>query len=236
MVWKSIHLDLDQLIKPAINIQTTIDIAEDGFAVGIVGAGPKGLYALERLCRQLVETGQQTPVNIYWFNESNNFGTGPNYQVDQDEYLLINYALGNIDVWDRRTEHSYIPDRPTFREWIQRYSAVAEHVSPYDFASRALVGRYLQDMLHKVCSSAPSYIQIHCIRGQVEMLDGQDDARISLHFGEQHLQLDSLIFCTGHCYDNSPIHSTQVEFKKMGLSVADIAKGTGLTVAEINEL
>lgn len=74
------------------------------FRVGIIGGGPKGVYAIERLASIWQAHLYGEPLEIICFNKDEHFASGPNYLTDQPDYLLINYSLGNVDFWTEETE------------------------------------------------------------------------------------------------------------------------------------
>lgn len=173
--------------------------------IGIVGGGPKGFYALERLFAQQQAQPLQQPIVVYWFNESADFGSGPNYQVDQPDYLLINYCIGNIDAWNREDYNTAIGEQLNLREWIQKNKRIETDVAPTDYASRALVGCYLQDQLKALLASKPTSIDLRLIVGRVEDIAHQDDFEIKVAERSGSISVEHLLLATGHCYHNKSL-------------------------------
>jgi uncharacterized NAD(P)/FAD-binding protein YdhS len=90
--------------------------------VVIVGAGPRGTYALRRLSMQLSRTPPEHPVVIHVVEKSGKFGGGGVHDIDQPEYLLLNTissqitAIGDDDEIgraseSRRTLHGFFEER-----------------------------------------------------------------------------------------------------------------------------
>ena len=61
--------------------------------IAIVGFGPKGFYAFERLVAQLKARKVKKPIAIHLFNQNEFFAAGNVYRPDQPSYLLMQYQL-----------------------------------------------------------------------------------------------------------------------------------------------
>ncbi|WP_149275647.1 FAD/NAD(P)-binding protein [Pareuzebyella sediminis] len=130
------------------------------FNVGIIGLGPKGLYALERLLAQIKAKNIHIPIVIHVFNQNSFFGAGNVYRNDQPPYLIMNYANKNIDVWSRELPEAVVPETPSFSEWLyEKNGAPIEHISE-GFSSRASVGEYLMESFLKLREFRPVNVQI----------------------------------------------------------------------------
>ena len=90
------------------------------FNVGIIGLGPKGLYALERLLAQIKSKNIQVPIAIHIYNQNPFFGAGNVYRNDQASYLIMNYANKNIDIWSRELPEAIVKETPNFSEWLAK--------------------------------------------------------------------------------------------------------------------
>ena len=133
---------------------------EAQFTIGIVGFGPKGLYALERLLAHLKTSSIKTPIAIHIFNQNHFFGAGNVYRIDQPPYLIMNYANENIDSWFRGNPDAIFPKPPNFCKWLsEKIDKPIEDFSK-EFASRAMVGNYLMESFKILKEKAPSNVQI----------------------------------------------------------------------------
>ncbi|CAN0474178.1 unnamed protein product, partial [Phaeothamnion confervicola] len=103
--------------------------------VAIVGFGPKGLFALERLLHHL-DGRCRIAVDAYEPHEAP--GAGPVYDPCQPDYLRMNIAAERLDLWPG--DNSAVPslERRSFGEWTGRRSPQGDERYP----PRALVGRY----------------------------------------------------------------------------------------------
>lgn len=213
MIWKKKHIseraqDVKQYLRKQINKQPAL-LPELPFdnqsAVGIIGGGPKGFYALERLVTQIQQEVTSEPVQVYWFNETDDFASGPNYQVDQADYLLINYCVGNIDAWNREDVNPLVHKQLDLTDWLREEQIAEKNVEPTDYASRAVVGVYLQNQLKVLLENLPPQVELHVIVGRIVSVTYED--RFVLAIGEHadRVVVDQLLLATGHCYVNKPL-------------------------------
>lgn len=212
MIWKKEHLSAPAKQSPNLISQliTTIDqinndVRHKGIKrIGIVGGGPKGMYALERLLHTLQQTQCDEPIQVLWFNENPHFGSGNNYSVQQPDNLLINYCIGNIDGWLRDDVNTEVNEQLSLADWVAKHQTTDVEVAPTDFASRALVGYYLQDMLAQLHLSLPNQVALSLIVGAVTDISYTNQFKISLANTDDTLLVDYLLMATGHCYQNVP--------------------------------
>jgi diaminopimelate decarboxylase len=113
--------------------------------VAIVGLGPKGLYALERLTA--FAGSEALAVDIYEPHPTP--GAGPVYDPAQPAYLRMNFVAEMVDMWPTCESD---PARPSFSGW--RTANAPDNTEAYP--PRALVGRYLVDGFERVLERAGS--------------------------------------------------------------------------------
>jgi len=208
MIWKSEHIrssaksSSEDLKKCFIQSRNSSPL-KTAFAVGIIGGGPKGMYSLEEMLRQYSKHRNLDKLCIYWWNETEHFGSGPNYQVDQGDFLLINYCIGHIDAWDRTDPNGYI--HLNFMQWIEKNITVDCEVKPTDYASRALVGHYLQNTLLKIIHSKPLNIDIILIPERVDTIHRSSKMRFQVESKHHKIDIDNVVLTTGHCYQNKAL-------------------------------
>lgn len=210
MIWKTSHLTVAvkqdcQWIADYAQEQylDTAVTRQDTYRIAIVGGGPKGLYALDHLLWEMERDAPGIPVEVLWFNGDVEYGSGPNYQVDQPEYLLINYCIGNVDAWNR--ESPYNGKKLNLEEWISRYNCTDKPVVATDFASRAVVGHYLQAVARQVILSASANVRLYLIAKIVENIQPVSKNRLLINSSEQAWEVDNVMLSTGHCYRNKAL-------------------------------
>lgn len=211
MIWTTQHISdeikrTERFILDFLQKQALSAVEEDNcFRVGIVGGGPKGLYALEQSLDQLRQRKRQIPIEIYWWNPTEDFGSGPNYQAHQPDYLLINYCIGHVDAWMRPASDTV--DRRNLLSWIRRFCRGGDKAQPTDFASRALVGHYLRHVVEEVIRSVPDNVRLSLIVDEIKNITPLDPYFV-LHTGTQQWKVHQLLLATGHCYRNAPLLTT----------------------------
>lgn len=212
MIWKKEHLSAEAKQAPSLISHLITNIEElhshtnhkDAKRIGIVGGGPKGMYALERLLHTVQQEAYEEPIHVIWFNENPHFGSGNNYSVYQPDDLLINYCIGNIDGWLRDDINEQVREQLSLRDWIAKYQTTDSEVTPTDFASRGLVGFYLQDIFMQLQSSLPQQVTISLIVAAVQDVSYTNQFKISVANTDDTLLVDYLLLATGHCYENVP--------------------------------
>ena len=171
------------------------------FTIGIVGFGPKGLYALERLLAHLKTSSIKTPIAIHIFNQNHFFGAGNVYRSDQPPYLIMNYANENIDSWYRGRPDAIFPKPSNFCKWLSEKTDKPIEDFSKEFASRAMVGNYLMESFKILKRNAPSNVNIIPHLATVQKIT-KDNARFNLQGNKEGLDFslafDNLILTTGH--------------------------------------
>ncbi|WP_114749844.1 FAD/NAD(P)-binding protein [Pleomorphovibrio marinus] len=168
--------------------------------IAIIGGGPKGSYALERLASVWSENFPTRALDIFCFNDNRHFGAGPNYQTDQPDYLLMNYPLGKIDFWTDEPEQ-LVQDRPDLAEFITRFKGQKnEPVFSADYCSRALTGVYLQYCFRRVVNALPTSIHLHLKPEKVTAIVGDSNNLTIRTENGSYGAFSEVLCCTGHAY------------------------------------
>ena len=220
MIWKTEHINQntknthDEIQKLINNSAENTEVSASIFSLGIIGGGPKGMYALEELIDKIKKENCNTNIRVYWWNETTHFGSGPNYQTDQDDFLLINYCIGHVDAWDRRD--GVVDNQLNFVQWIEQNKTIDSEVQPTDYASRALVGHYLQSTLLQIIDSKPSSIELVLIPESVEAIQLTANANFRVESVKHQVLIDNLLLATGHCYQNKSLLGCD-EFRLIGV-------------------
>ncbi|WP_111671024.1 FAD/NAD(P)-binding protein [Algoriphagus litoralis] len=178
------------------------------FKIGIVGGGPKGLYALDCLVKALNKADFPPSVEIYWFNSSDNFGAGPNFDPKQPDYLLINTCIAQVDGWIRQDGKEDHSNHLNLLAWITKNKSTNKQVQAADYASRALVGCYLQDVAAKVIGSISFPVRLFLCVETIQQIRYEGTFVLKGSTGELPFRLDNILLTTGHCYSNPSLIST----------------------------
>ena len=172
-------------------------------AVAIIGAGPRGLFALERLVAQAAFLPLRHPLAVHVIHDNPFFGAGSNYRPDEADYLLLNFPVSHVRAWPREAPRPAPAVTSSLLEWLRsRYPA--QPWTPASHVSRACVGRYLMDAFARVVAAAPAGIEIVCHEAEavdlrrtkrgftlaLRMLKGKEERR--------DIRADYVLLTTGH--------------------------------------
>lgn len=136
--------------------------------VAIVGVGPKGLFALERLLHHAHRAGSHALLDIDLFEPHPVPGAGPVYDPVQPEYLRMNFAADHLDLWGARSRAVPAEERRSFLDWRHEVGHHGDDGPPDEpYPSRGLVGRYLADGLARMRGNAPAGVTITLRRAGV---------------------------------------------------------------------
>jgi uncharacterized NAD(P)/FAD-binding protein YdhS len=136
--------------------------------VAIVGLGPKGTFALERLLDHAGRSPAGSTIEVDAFEPHPVPGAGPVYDPRQPAHLLMNFAAGLIDIWWPGTTAVPPADRRSFVAWSH---ARGLPVDPDAYPPRADVGRYLADGLRALLAHAPSHVAVTIHPARVRAID-----------------------------------------------------------------
>jgi hypothetical protein len=224
-------------------------------SIAIIGLGPWGLCALERvvtLARQDLAPGVDVTVHVV---EPATPGSGV-YDITQPDYLLLNNPCGQLTLYPFETE----ADQPGYAvslygwakargyRWVGDRCAVdpaGEPIEPHHYLPRRLMGEYLRWFYRALLAGAPP--GVHVVHHQTSAVDvvarrnGCEEVRLA---DGSAVVVDHVIVTTGHTpnHDDSrpirpyPVTSyadqipvgTKVAVSGMGLVAVDVV--TALTV------
>ncbi len=126
--------------------------------VAIVGLGPKGLFALERLLDRAHRGAPEAALEVAVFEPHPCAGAGPVYASDQPDYLRMNIASDLLDMWGSTSRAVPAPQRLSYLDW-RGANGPADHMRDR-YPPRALVGRYLADGLARMLDAVPPGVTV----------------------------------------------------------------------------
>ncbi|SER61628.1 FAD-NAD(P)-binding [Streptomyces sp. yr375] len=190
---------------------------EGHLAVCLVGAGPRGLCLLERLCANERTAPSHASVTVHVVDPAPP-GAGAVWRTDQSRHLLTNTVASQITVFtdaSTRTEGPIEPG-PSLYEWAaglarreepggyeETVVAEARALGPDSYPTRALYGHYLRDCFRRVVARAPAHVTVTVHRSRaVAMADthgvpgGPQGVRLA--DGTRIHDLDAVVLAQGH--------------------------------------
>ncbi|MFI9583705.1 FAD/NAD(P)-binding protein [Streptomyces sp. NPDC052236] len=184
----------------------------------VVGAGPRGLSVLERLCANARSMPEGSTVHVHVVDPYPP-GPGKVWRTDQSPHLLMNTVAGQISVFTDATVDLRGPlePGPSLHEWAvalasgeiegEHPAAVLEEareLGPDTYPNRAFYGRYLRWAYQRVIDGAPAGLTVGAHPCLAVALDDEPDAvdgprqRVVLSDGSVLEGLDAVILCQGH--------------------------------------
>jgi len=175
--------------------------ATSTFNIAIIGVGPKGFYGFERLLAQIRERKLKQPIAIHLFNQNKFFGAGNVYHNDQADFLIMNYANKNINIWSEAQPKAINEETPNFISCLSKENESSIDQLAEGFASRAVVGSYLIDGFTRLCEKLPKNIKLFAHIATVTDIEKCGN-RFRLHTQDQaegeFVAFDKLLLTTGH--------------------------------------
>jgi hypothetical protein len=177
--------------------------------VAIVGLGPWGLCALERLitaARRGLPGGVSLEVHVV---EPRQPGSGV-YDLRQPDYLLLNNPCGQISMFPFEDQPDQPPYAVGFYDWVlaSGYRWVGGRcvkdptgrpIEPNHFLPRRLMGEYLAWFYGKLISSTPSSVSVvHHQCAAVDLVARVDGTELVCLSDGQWLLVDHVIVTSGH--------------------------------------
>lgn len=184
----------------------------------IIGAGPRGTVALERICANAPLLAATSGVDVDVVDPYPP-GAGRVWQQDQPRRLLMNTVAGDVTVFTDPTvtcEGPLTPG-PTQYQWARMVAegavadvsddakAEAAQMNPWSYATRAFQGEYLNWAFHHIIGRAPSGVSVRVHQTRARTLRQSPDCgyQIRLEDTARCLRADAVVLAQGH-YDVGP--------------------------------
>ncbi|KAA2266434.1 hypothetical protein F0L68_01400 [Solihabitans fulvus] len=178
-------------------VQLSAPRAESAYRVAVVGSGPRGLMAVERMAARLAERPVRRPVEILLI-DAVEVGAGRIYRTNQPPWFLLNTVAGMVSAFSGLPDDG--PTRagsgPSLYEWWRTIDPV--NASPDGYAARADYGRYLRFVLDAVEGGLPDTTTLRRIRARVADLQSTGTGYLLTLTGGESLAVDRVVLTTGH--------------------------------------
>ncbi|MEO5633269.1 FAD/NAD(P)-binding protein [Gaiella sp.] len=162
--------------------------------VAIIGLGPKGMFALERLLDHGVGLPSEARIEVDVFEPHSVPGAGPIYDPGQPAYLRMNFAADKIDMWGATNEAVPRELQHSFVSWHQHNlgSCGGEF-----YPARADVGRYLAEGFGTLLRHTPPSIAVKVCRFAAVAVRRNDDGLV-VEAADSSGRYDEVLIATGH--------------------------------------
>ncbi|MFK8101160.1 MAG: FAD/NAD(P)-binding protein [Saprospiraceae bacterium] len=170
--------------------------------LGIVGIGPRGLYALEQLLTELEKRRSKRALVLYLFEATGKFGNGAVYDTNQVETNWINIserilclAKRPIINWGKLI----IPAFPSYHEWHEIKPQELSLTQADNYPPRAKLGLYLKERFDSLIQPLLTAEVVRLIDERVETIDLLEDGKLSLQTSLQTFdEIDEVLLTIGH--------------------------------------
>ncbi|MFI1093641.1 FAD/NAD(P)-binding protein [Streptomyces sp. NPDC020917] len=155
--------------------------------VCVIGAGPRGLSVVERLCANARELPEGGTVHVHVVDPYPP-GAGRVWRTDQSRQLLMNTVAGQISVFTDASVDLAGPlePGPSLHQWSQALLAgefggghpahlleEARALGPDTYPTRGFYGHYLQWAWHRIVQGAPEPVTVEWHRARAIALDDE---------------------------------------------------------------
>ncbi|QHC22081.1 FAD/NAD(P)-binding protein [Streptomyces sp. GS7] len=182
--------------------------------IAIVGAGPRGLSVLERLCANVPDLAPDDRLHIHIIDPYDP-GPGRVWRTDQPHELLMNTVACQVTIFsDESVEcDGPIQEGPSLYEWARFLTLMgslsdypahirteARQLGPDTYPSRSFYGHYLRWAYQHIVTTAPPSVQIRHERATAIGLKDTTRERQEIILSTGHVlsDLDAVILAQGH--------------------------------------
>ncbi|MFD9393224.1 FAD/NAD(P)-binding protein [Streptomyces sp. NPDC060000] len=195
----------------------------------LVGAGPRGLSVLERLCAQERKSPRWDAVTVHVVDPDPP-GPGRVWRPAQSRHLLMNTVASQVTLYTDASVRIEGPlaEGPSLYQWARALEsatlepastahdaqiiAEARRLGPDSYPTRALYGCYLTWVFQQVVADAPAHVRVrtHSVRAVALHDHGAGHARsqtVVLEDGTRLAGLSAVVLAQGHV----PARATETE-------------------------
>ncbi|MEU3337902.1 FAD/NAD(P)-binding protein [Streptomyces sp. NPDC006668] len=185
-------------------------------SVCIVGAGPRGVSVLERLCANARQLAPGPRIHIHLV-DPHRPGAGRVWRVGQSPHLLMNTVASQVTLFtdDSVDIDGPVTPGPSLHQWAHRLDTAAENhaydedtlrearcLGPDAYPTRAFYGRYLEWVFERIVRDAPERVSVSVHRTRAVALDDTSGAgggqTVRLESGGRLEGLDAVVLAQGH--------------------------------------
>lgn len=170
--------------------------------VGIIGIGPRGGYASERLVLELAKQESLFNIHLSLFESTGNFGNGQVYNVQQNSTNWINISERILELNSREainTSALKISSFPSYHEWVSKdyNSFSADIVDTYP--PRAQIGNYLSQRFHSLIKPLIDFNIVSLHNERVKEINWLKNNKIQIISDRnQYADFDEVLLTIGH--------------------------------------
>ena len=170
--------------------------------IAIIGIGPRGGYAVERLIIELAENNSLSNIHIFLYEATGNFGNGPVYILNQNTSNWINITE-RVLVLNKReviqTNTLKIESFPSYHEWIQKDFNVISVDEADTYPPRAQIGAYLSQRFQSLIEPLQQLGIVSLYKELVEEIQWMPSKKIKIITNANNqTECDEVLLTIGH--------------------------------------
>jgi len=192
------------------------DDRDSALSICVVGAGPRGISVVERICENVRLREAAAPPIVIYLVDSVGDGGGRQWRTVQPSTLLMNTVASQVTMFTDESVECAGPivTGPSLYEWA-RFLTVTEgleseyppavrdealRLGPDSYPSRSVYGHYLAWVLRRLISTCPARVSIVSTCRTVVALDDDVDGTqvVTLDDGEQLRPVHAVVLAQGH--------------------------------------
>lgn len=169
--------------------------------IAIIGLGPRGGFALENLVGQLAAKKALTRIHISLFEQTENLGNGPVYDVQQNSSNWINITERILDLPPRDAlfhESIHIDPFPSYHQWAFDKRNIDEY-EPDTYPPRAKMGQYLSQRLNSFLGPLVRSGLIKIYKQRVDLIEWKENGQLRIQTENDLFdEFDEALLTIGH--------------------------------------
>ncbi len=171
--------------------------------IGIIGCGPRGLAALEKLVARLVKKEDAIKFRILLFEVASHPGAGQVWRLEQSDANWLNIDDKSLKGLKGRKEIKHkkftIPEFPGFADWINQFTKNQnQNNDKYQFYYRSTMGKYLNQRFNSIFEVLQQKGYINLFKSEiVNLVEENGQILIIDEFGKRY-QVDESLLTIGH--------------------------------------
>ncbi|WP_419190702.1 FAD/NAD(P)-binding protein [Saltatorellus ferox] len=167
----------------------------------IIGIGPRGGYAFQRLMGELARRADARPARITLFEASDFPGSGPVYSLEGEASNWVNLTERAL-LLEAREEMTYsgvvVPGFPDYHTWAGFEPEAWPAARPDQFPSRRKVGQYMHERFQTLAEPLRAAGIARLVQSCVERVFYRDGAcKVRTNDGETQV-FDEVLLTVGH--------------------------------------
>jgi len=170
--------------------------------VGIIGIGPRGGYASERLILELTKQKSLSNIHLSLFESTGNFGNGQVYNLQQNSSNWINITERILELNRREaieTSTLRISSFPSYHEWIEKDFNTLPIDKIDTYPPRAYIGKYLSQRFQSLAQPLIDSNIVSLYNERVKEVIWLNNNKIQITtISNTYVEFDEILLTIGH--------------------------------------